>query len=280
MSIAAIKPNMPWASVAPTALIKISFNNMENTIGIIGAGAMGGAVAAGLIEAGIPPFMITLSNPHTQKLQKFDDAGCVVTTDNTEAAKCQRVVVAVKPWLTQQVLEQLSDDLVGSHLMVIAAGVSADQLNKWAPTAAAIDIVMPNTALTVRKSMTFVVPVRGNGVETKEIFDKLGTTQIIAEKELPAAMAVASCGIAYAMRYVRAAMEGAVELGLRATDAQSIICATLDGASALLSQPGTHPEAEIDKVTTPGGITIRGLNAMEANGFTTAVIAGLKASVK
>jgi len=93
-------------------------------------------------------------------------------------------------------------------------------------------------------------------------------------------MALASCGIAYVMRYIRAASEGGVELGMYASDAKKIVMQTMLGAVKLLESTGNHPEAEIDKVTTPGGITIRGLNAMEANGFTTAVIEGLKASVK
>ena len=82
------------------------------------------------------------------------------------------------------------------------------------------------------------------------------------------------------MRYVRAATEGGVELGMRADDAKAVMLQTLIGAARLLEATGNNPEVEIDKVTTPGGLTIRGLNAMERNGFTTAVIEGLKASIK
>ena len=93
-----------------------------------------------------------------------------------------------------------------------------------------------------------------------------------------AATALCSCGIAYAMRYVRAATEGGVELGIYPHKAKEYVLATLRGAVELLEATGNNPEVEIDKVTTPGGITIKGLNAMEAHGFTTAVIEGLKAS--
>ena len=92
-------------------------------------------------------------------------------------------------------------------------------------------------------------------------------------------MALASCGIAYAMRYVRANVEGAVELGISPSDATMITSNTMKGAAELLLSTGNHPEAEIDKVTTPGGLTIKGLNALEANGFTNAVIEALKASI-
>lgn len=82
------------------------------------------------------------------------------------------------------------------------------------------------------------------------------------------------------MRYIRAAVEGGVELGFKAVDAQKIVVQTVKGAAGLLSLPGAHPESEIDKVTTPGGVTIRGLNEMEHAGFTSAVIRGLKAGLK
>ena len=110
------------------------------------------------------------------------------------------------------------------------------------------------------------------------IFEALGEVAVVEEKLLPAATALCSCGIAYAFRYIRAAVEGAVELGISPDDALHYVLQTLNGASALLEKEKIHPEAAIDLVTTPGGITIKGLNAMEANGFSAAVIAGIKAS--
>ena len=112
------------------------------------------------------------------------------------------------------------------------------------------------------------------------VFKELGDAMLVEERLMNAGMALSSCGIAYVMRYVRAATEGGVELGFYAKDAQRIIMQTMKGAVELLAAGGAHPEAEIDKVTTPGGLTIRGLNAMEEAGFTTSVIKGLRASVK
>ena len=103
---------------------------------------------------------------------------------------------------------------------------------------------------------------------------------VTEERLLGAGMTLASCGIAYAMRYVRAAAEGGVELGFKADVAKDIVLQTLKGAVDLLQANGNHPEAEIDKVCTPDGLTIRGLNEMEHAGFTSAVIRGLKAGVK
>jgi pyrroline-5-carboxylate reductase len=108
----------------------------------------------------------------------------------------------------------------------------------------------------------------------------MGKVKLIPERLLPAATSLASCGLAFALRYVRAAMEGGVELGFTPRDAQEIVAQTLQGAIDLLAQEGAHPELEIDKVTTAGGLTIRGLNAMEQAGFTHSVQQGLRAAVK
>ena len=109
------------------------------------------------------------------------------------------------------------------------------------------------------------------------LFDAVGKTAVVDERRLKAGMMLASCGTAFALRYVRASAEGGVELGLYPKEAVEAALQTVKGAAALLEARGTHPEQEIDRVTTPGGITIRGLNAMEEAGFTAAVIAGLKA---
>ena len=129
--------------------------------------------------------------------------------------------------------------------------------------------------------MTFVSALNASEERTAkvvEMFDALGSAMLIPEDKMSAGTALASCGIAYAMRYVRAATEGGVELGFPAKDAQRIVMNTMKGAVDLLAATGANPEEEIDKVTTPGGITIKGLNKMEEQGFSNAVIAGLKAS--
>ena len=117
-------------------------------------------------------------------------------------------------------------------------------------------------------------------IETMEqLFGQVGQCILTEERLLAAGTTLASCGIAYAMRYVRASVEGGVEIGFRADDALQIVLQTVKGAVSLLQATGHHPETEIDKVTTPGGVTIKGLNEMERAGFTSAVIRGLKAGM-
>lgn len=255
-------------------------------IAIIGAGAMGGAIARGLVNTGVVAEKIRVASPGASKLADYEKLGMTVTTSNIEAASgADLVIVAVKPWVLPTVLKELREtiDEDWPEVAVVAAGVSSEDILGWLEakreTAPNVSLVMPNLAVEVRMSMTFIVPI-GHGFKlTAELFQRLGGVLEIAERQLPGAMALASCGLAYALRYVRAATEGGVELGFRAGDAQNIVVQTMAGAAAMLAKWDVHPEQLIDRVTTPGGYTIRGLNAMERAGFTNAVIEGLRASV-
>ena len=144
-------------------------------------------------------------------------------------------------------------------------------------------LVIPNIAIAQLASMTFIVPCDTTQQQTEliqGIFNDMGTSLLTDEQHLASGTTLASCGIAYAMRYIRAAAEGGVELGFKADDAKKIVMQTMKGAVELLEASGMHPEAAIDLVTTPGGLTIKGLNEMEHAGFTSAVIRGLKAGLK
>ena len=166
-------------------------------------------------------------------------------------------------------------------IVTMMPGIGMDDLQQMLGTEAQIAYVIPNTAIAVGESMTFVAPTTANKEQTDmlvEMFSHMGTAMAIPYSQLGACTALASCGIAFAMRYIRASVEGGVQLGVKAHDAQQIVTQTVKGAAELLSQEGAHAEVEIDKVTTPGGITIKGLNAMEKHGFTNAVIEGLLSS--
>ena len=249
-----------------------------NNIAIIGAGNMGGAVALGL-HTFAPEFQLTVTAAHSYTLEKFKSLGITATLDNAVSATwADAVILGVKPWLVQQVLNQILPALKGKILLSLAAGIPSGKMAGWldGSDVRAAYTVIPNLAAEIGESMTFVSAVIGNEDDTvKSIFDRLGKTMIVDEKRLQAGMMVASCGTAFALRYARAAMEGGVQLGLYPNEAMAAVYQTMKGAVDLAEARGTHPEAEIDRVTTPGGITIRGLNAMEASGFTAAVIAGL-----
>ena len=248
-------------------------------IAIIGAGNMGGAVALGLHRFAKDVSLI-VTTAHASTLEKYAALGMDVTLDNVSAAKeADVIILGVKPWLVQSVLAQIESTLAGKVLLSLAAGIPSAQMAQWLSGAKikAAYTVIPNLAAEIGESMTFASAILGQADEVvKSLFDRLGKTRIVDERRLKAGMMVASCGTAFALRYARAAMEGGVQLGLYPHEALEAVYQTMKGAVELAESRGTHPEAEIDRVTTPGGITIRGLNAMEEAGFTAAVIAGLK----
>lgn len=258
-------------------------------IAIIGCGNMGGAIARGLAADAVfsQKHKIAVGNRTQPKLDtvKAEYPQVETFTDNRQAADgADIVVLAVKPWLVDSVAEGLKPALTGCHAIVsVAAGVPFSHLRELFGSSMPLFRVIPNTAISIGESMT-VVASDGAGsdemAEVLDIFGRLGETLVIEERLMDAAMALCSCGTAYALRYVRASMEAGVELGLYPAQAEKIVAQTVKGAASLLLANGTHPEEEIDKVTTPGGFTIKGLNRMEACGFTNAVIEGLKASVK
>ena len=260
-------------------------------ISIIGAGAMGGAIAEGLIKGDyIDNGDICVADPSRVMRDKFANMGITTTPSNQLAAQGADVVcVVVKPWLVEQVLKGIKDvlDYEQQILIVVAAGVSSEKIKTWMEKGESMIptfLVIPNIAIAQLQSMTFIVPCDSaeaqHTQQVKELFDRMGHSIITDEGHLAAGTTLASCGIAYAMRYVRAASEGGVELGFKADDAKQIVMQTMRGAVELLQATGLHPEAAIDLVTTPGGVTIKGLNEMEHAGFTSSVIRGLKAGAK
>ena len=112
------------------------------------------------------------------------------------------------------------------------------------------------------------------------MFNQLGKSVTIDEKLMDASTVLGACGTAFAMRYIRANIQGGIEIGFDAATASLIAAQTVKGAAELLLQRHTHPEQEIDKVTTPKGCTIAGLNEMEHRGFSSSLIRGLVASYK
>ena len=257
-------------------------------IAVIGAGAMGGTTVEGLVKGQyFKNEDITVADPNQETLRKFAKMGVKTTTENHRAAKYADIVcVVVKPWLVETVLRGIKSVLIPQKqlLVVVAAGVSSDSIKKWLSlNCPPLFLVIPNIAIAQMESMTFIAPISASKQDTQtvvDIYNEMGSTLITDEQHLAAGTTLASCGLAYALRYIRAASEGGVELGFKADDAKRIVMQTLKGAVELLASTGLHPEAAIDLVTTPEGVTIKGLNEMERAGFTSSVIRGLKAGLK
>lgn len=255
-------------------------------VAIIGAGNMGGAIARGLANGQyIKAENIIVSNPSSGKLEalKTDFPDIQITHNNKEAADdADIVIIAVKPWKVKEVLEPLR--LRQPQILVsVAAGLTFEDLAHFVDPEMPIFRVIPNTAISELASMTLIAARNASASQVEQmiaLFNEMGMSILIEEQQFAAATSLTSCGIAYVLKYVQAAMQAGVELGIKPKDAMKMVAQTVEGAAQLLlKNEQTHPALEIEKVTTPSGITIKGINQLEHDGFTSAVINAIKASL-
>ena len=254
-------------------------------VGIIGAGNMGGAIARGLAKGHyVREQDIIVTNPSMPKLDalKAEYPAIQVSTNNREASDADVVIVAVKPWKMEEVLKPLR--LRQPQILVsVAAGLTFENLAHFVDPEMPMFRVIPNTAISERASMTLIAARNASEEQVQmmlSLFNEMGLAMLIEEKQFAAATSLTSCGIAYVLKYVQAAMQAGVELGIRPKDAMKMVAQTVEGAARLLlANEDAHPALEIEKVTTPGGITIKGVNSLEHDGFTSAVIKAIKASL-
>lgn len=254
-------------------------------IAIIGGGNLGSAIAEGLIASKFCLASdITITRRNTAALSVLAAHGCTVHSDNKKAVKDSEIIIlAVKPYNYADIIENLKASFnPKKHVVVsVITGVWIEQLQKAIGKPVPVIRAMPNTAIAIRQSMT-CLSVAGVSAEQEafvhKLFDQLGSTVVIDEKLMDAATVLGACGTAFAMRYIRANIQGGIEIGFDANTAAYIAAQTVLGAADLLLKTGSHPEKEIDKVTTPKGCTIAGLNEMEHQGFSSSLIRGITVS--
>lgn len=254
---------------------------------IIGAGNMGGAIARALAGlSGLKSSDITCTARSEGTLEKYAQAGFCTTTDNHIAVKgADLVVFAVKPWFMEEVMRDVTPhmDLERTIVASVAAGISFQQMSSWLGGSPAMFSIIPNTAIEVGAGVTFISSCNATEHQRgliSDMFSHMGYALEIEEDKMAAGTALASCGIAYAMKYIQASADAGESLGFSAEQAGKIVEYTVKGAASLLLSTGNPPQVEIDKVTTPGGMTMKGLAAMEEAGFAQAVAAGVNGCLK
>ncbi len=259
---------------------------MGKKIAIIGGGNLGVAIAEGLLSSGFAKpeeLIVTKRNSHT--LAALKDKGVITTTDNLLAVKESAIIIlAVKPFQAAEVLDLVEAELTTEKVLIsVVTGVLIAEMEAIVKKKMAYFRAMPNTAIAIKESMTCICSKDADEETAKyvnKLFETVGKVVSIDEKLMEAATILAACGTAYAMRYIRANIQGGIEIGFDAKTASLIAAQTVKGAAELLLQKGSHPEQEIDKVTTPKGCTIAGLNEMEHRGFSSSLIRGVVASYK
>ena len=254
-------------------------------VAVLGSGNIGSAIARGLVKAGVVPAAhVTLTRRKAEHLEAFEREGFNTGTNNSEAMlEAGFIVIAVTPQQLNGLLDEIRDavDPRRHTIISVVSGATIAEIRAQLGSTVPIIRAMPNTAIAIQESMTCLSTDDPNA-ETlplvKSMFDALGRTLVIEEVLMIPATALCACGIAFFLRAVRAASQGGIEIGFHAEEALLMAAQTARGAASLLVQAGNHPESEVDKVTTPQGCTISGLNQMEHHGFSSALIKGIVTS--
>ncbi len=255
--------------------------NERRKLTIIGGGNLGSAIAAGVISSGLlQPSEITITRRRTEMLSKFKEQGVTITNNNAAATtNADIIILAIKPFQTEKICTEIAGTIKpGAIIVSVATGISLSTLSQHFASGTPIYRAMPNTAIEIGESMTCISSSNGNSDIDQvvvEIFSKLGIAVMIPEELMGSATALGACGIAFALRFIRAATQAGIEIGFGAKLASQIVSQTVKGAAELIITNQTHPEEEIDKVTTPRGVTISGLNEMEHHGFSSSLIKGV-----
>jgi len=262
-------------------------NQHTGSIAILGAGNVGQALARGLVSTGhVASGDITLTRRHADKLGELGALGFHTTIDNCAAVeKARQVIVAVQPRQLDDLLTEIRSSLDPKRhtLISVVTGVALNQIQAQVGSELPIVRAIPNTAIAIGQSMTCLAALPANQEaldRARTLFESVGATLIIDESMAEAATALCACGVAFFLRSIRAASQGGIEIGMHPGEALLMAAQTARGAAGLLIRDGSHPEAEIDRVTTPRGCTIAGLNEMEHRGFSSAMIKGIVTSAR
>lgn len=253
-------------------------------IGIIGCGNLGLSLLKGFRKQ-YPEAQLYGTRRNPASLLPLADEHTYFTADNALVLRdCDIIILALKPYTILDFIRAHRDffDSERHTIVSVATGITLQELQAaLGGSTFSLYRAMPNTAADVQESMTAICtsadPLNRNR-QVDELFNAIGQTVHIDEQLMESATILGACGIAYVLRFIRAMIQGGIEVGFDAKTANRIVSQTVKGAAELLIRNGLHPEEEIDKVTTPKGCTIVGLNEMEHSGFSSALIKGIVTS--
>lgn len=246
---------------------------------IIGGGHIGGASALGLRDVAD----ITVVSRRAETLTKFEGTGIKAILNKGEAfsaavVESDVIMFCVKTAQMHEAVDSMKSLLKGKTVVSMAAQVDPAQMQEMIGGGVELVYVIPNTAIAYKQSMTFISSVSATEATMRqlvELFSAVGKTAVVPLEMLPAGISLASCGIGYALNYIAAASRGGEKLGFSREESVSIVTQTVLGAAVVQGASADSPEDEVRKVATPGGLTERGVKAMEDAGFSASVIAGL-----
>lgn len=252
---------------------------MNASIGFIGAGNMASAIIGGLLSQGQYTKEEIIASVNTDKslLRLENQFGIVATKDNLSVVNASRLIVlAVKPYVFPEVIEEIKTRVTHSHIIVsIAAGITLNQLKTAFPNTP-VYRAMPNTPVSVLEGMTSICTPKGqSNAFDKMVFDvfkSVGKVCAIDESQMHAAIAVHGSSPAYVFLMLEAMGDAGVRLGLNRETAYLMAAQALIGAGKMAIETGLHPGVLKDQVTSPKGTTIEAVAALEAGHFRSTLI--------
>lgn len=256
------------------------------TIGFMGAGNMGSAILRGGVSTGyINPAKLAVCDVNSERLLELQaEYPEMMIADNIMelAGCCDVIVLAVKPYQLGAVLEEAEGLLAGKLLISIAAGWTMAMLDRALEGSGASWIrVMPNTPALVGEGMTAICKennlTEGDFAYVKGLFDEIGRTAVLPEKQFDGAIAISGSSPAYIFMLIEAMADAGVREGLQRTTAYEMAAQSVLGAALMVLTTGTHPGELKDNVCSPGGTTIEAVSVLEKEGFRSAVMEAMKA---
>lgn len=252
-------------------------------IHIIGGGNLGVAIALGISKYSSEN-QVTITRRNTESILHLEQQGITISSDNKHQIQdADIIILTIKPYQVDVVLKEILPSIKNKIIASAVSGLSIESLQEKTNSAHTIIHIMPNIAARFGESATCISYLEKdvfNAQKVIQLFNDLGTVSVIDEKLMDAATVLGACGTAYALRYIRASMQAGIEIGFDAATALSIASQTAKGAATMALIEKIHPEQLIDRVTTPQGCTIVGLNEMEHEGFSSSLIKGIKTSLK
>jgi pyrroline-5-carboxylate reductase len=256
------------------------------TLGFLGYGNMGSAILEGLIEKGVITGKHALVyDPSPVCMEKADQLGAALADSPAAlAAGSGALVLAVKPQMMEQALEQIKPSLKSDALIIsIAAGLPIAFFEKHLGADKRIVRVMPNTPAMVNAGAAGIALSAAcspeDGAIVKRIFEAVGVASIVEEKFIDVVTALSGSGPAYFFYLTECMIDAAVELGLEPHIAHKLAVQTLLGSGMLLAQSGEPPQVLRSKVTSPGGTTEAAIKQFKCDDFEAAVSAAMAAAV-
>ena len=259
---------------------------LDQRIGLIGAGQMATALAQGFLKAGLTTAdRLLASDVDPQARQRFAQATAAQTTDDNGlvAAQSDVIFLAVKPQQLTQVAAGLRPKLDAKKLIVsIAAGVRLASLADWLGTDRRLVRVMPNTPCLVGQGVCAYSlgehATAEDGALVGRLLGALGSAWQVDEKLLDAVTGLSGSGPAFVYVIIEALSDAGVKMGLPRAMATQMAARTVLGSAEMVLSTGEHPAVLKDRVTSPGGTTIAGLQALEAAGLRAALMAAVEAA--